>query len=181
LDFQSVTAVASIAVTVILGLLTIFLVNGFRRQLAIRTAEKRISAYGALWEATFPARPSRWKHEGEVLDSKERRALWDVMSKWYFDAGNGMLMTQDTRSLYFAVKDNLIADLDTVEPVCARQRLKRLTGEPSRLDWERGKLAMDQLSLLRTQMKSDLEISGGRIASSPGLKASSCCGWQSST
>jgi hypothetical protein len=157
-DVQSASDVAGIAVTLILGVLTIFVVNGFRRQLAIRTAEKRIAAYGALWEATYPARPSRWMHEGEVLDSKERRELWEVMSKWYFDAGNGMLMTKDTRSLYFAVKDNLIAELDTLEPLCARQRLRKLSGE--RLDWERGKLAMDQLSLLRTQMKSDLEIYG---------------------
>ena len=103
--------------------------------------------------------------EREVLTAEERRQLWDDMSKWYFREGNGMLMTEKTRSLYFAVKDNLVAELDELQPEPARHRLARLDDQHQA--WERGKLAMDQLSLLRTQMKADLDIYGRHYGEPP--------------
>src|SRR6478609_8066864 len=82
-EFKNVSDVVAIAVTVILGLLTVFVANGFHRQLAVRAAEKRIAAYGALWALTYVARPSRHMFEGQVLTDHERGILWKDMSKWY--------------------------------------------------------------------------------------------------
>jgi hypothetical protein len=157
--------VLGIAATLIVGVATIFFAYGYRRQLGIRTAERRIGAYGDLWSLTYVARPSRHMAEGSVLTDDERRELWVDMSKWYFRAGNGMLMTESTRALYFTVKDNLLADGEALEPQRARRRLAALSG--GELAWARGKLAMDQLSLLRTQMKSDLDIYGRHYGDPP--------------
>lgn len=80
------------------------------------------------------------------------------MSRWYFRDGNGMLMTANTRQLYFGVKNNLIAEGEELQPERARRRLDELSDDDA--SCERGALAMRQLSLLRTQMKSDLAIYG---------------------
>jgi hypothetical protein len=67
------------------------------------------------------------------------------MTKWYFEGGNGMLLPHDTREMYLAVK----------------RRMGRYALESQgRGSDEAGGRVMRDLSLLRSQMKSDLQIYG---------------------
>src|SRR3954447_284823 len=146
-------------VTLVVGFASVFFAYNYRRQLALRAAERRIDAYGLLWTAMHVARPSRKDIEGEVITAAERGALEAQMSLWYFTGGSGMLLTQDTRQMYFAVKRNLVCQDAKLMPAVARDQIVALDDAGAR-EWARGDLAMRQLSLLRTQMKADLDIYG---------------------
>jgi hypothetical protein len=147
------------AATLIVGFATVFFAYSYRRQISLQTAQRRIDAYGALWTAMHIARPTRMSIKGEVLSASERVELEEEMSAWYFNQGHGMLLTRDARQMYFAVKENLVAKLDDVQPEIARRRISALESDEA-CQRERGKLSMRQLSLLRTQMKADLDIYG---------------------
>jgi hypothetical protein len=69
-----------------------------------------------------------------------------------------MMLEQLSRSVYFEAKDNLIRPVQELTPAASRERLINLSG--AELEAERGRLAQRQLSLLRTQLKSDLAIFG---------------------
>jgi hypothetical protein len=146
-------------VTLVVGFASVFFAYNYRRQLALRAAERRIDAYGALWTAMHVARPTRKDINGEVITAAERRELEAQMSLWYFTGGSGMLLTQDTRQMYFANKRNLVCADVNVTPAVARDQILEREGRAAR-EWARGELAMRQLSLLRTQMKADLDIYG---------------------
>jgi hypothetical protein len=145
--------------TLIVGIATVFFAYNYRRQIGIQTAQRRIDAYGALWTCMHVARPTRREIDRQVLTRAERWELERQMSLWYFTDGSGMLLTLDARQMYFGVKRNLVAHLDHLEPELARDRIQGITDEAERA-WERGRLHMRQLSLLRTLMKSDLDIYG---------------------
>jgi hypothetical protein len=145
--------------TLIVGIATVFFAHNYRRQISLQTAQRRIDAYGALWTAMHAARPTRTEIKGEVISEQERHDLEEQMSAWYFNQGHGMLLTQAARQMYFATKANLVADLDDLQPAIARERIKVQATDAKR-EWERGKLSIRQLSLLRTQMKADLDIYG---------------------
>jgi hypothetical protein len=153
-------------VTLVVGVATLFFAYNYRRQLGLRTAERRIDAYGELWTAMHVARPTRLEIQGEVVSQSERDELETQMSAWYFTGGSGMLLTQDTRQLYLMAKKNLVVDDAQVRPVAARERIAGLA-TPAERERARGELAMRQLSLLRTQMKADLDIYGRMYGKEP--------------
>jgi hypothetical protein len=155
--------------TLIVGIATVFFAYNYRRQLGIQTAERRIDAYGALWTSMHVARPTRREIQGEVLTKDERWELEHQMSLWYFTDGNGMLLTADARDMYFAVKRNLVAHRDHLVPESARNRIAKLD-DPAEHEFERGRLHMRQLSLLRTLMKADLDIYGRMYGESLGAE-----------
>lgn len=111
-------------------------------------AAKRLPAYGSLWEKTKVASPMR----GRTLTREERSALYDQLTDWYYDGGQGMLMTEQTRNIYLRAKKNLTcADADVV-PASLGCRIAQEG------DAARGQASIDQLSLLRTSMRADVEI-----------------------
>jgi hypothetical protein len=90
--------------------------------------------------------------EGGSLSREERFKLFDHMTDWYFADGHGMLLDSLTREIYLLAKQNLVcADKDLVPSV------KRSTALNEK---ERAELSIRQLSLLRSQMKKDVEVYG---------------------
>ncbi len=74
------------------------------------------------------------------------------MTHWYFHEGNGMLLREETKELYLE----------------AKRRLGSYAAGGGQ-DWEReGERRIRELSLLRTQMKSDLAIYGIPYVGEPG-------------
>jgi hypothetical protein len=157
---SSTIGVLQLLATLFLGLIGFYLAHNLRRQLMLRITDKRLEAYASLWSLTEVASPTRLKEPNpRPLDRTEREQLFKELTSWYYKDGNGMLLGKNTRNLYLGVKDNLICPLDEFQPKSVRQRLCALHAQP-RIEKERGKLAIHQLSLLRTRMKADLAVYG---------------------
>jgi hypothetical protein len=95
------------------------------------------------------ARPTRVKppENKEPLTPPEATALYDEMTEWYFDSGNGMMLTNATKEMYLNAKERL--------------GLYAAASDPAGAEWRAaGARRMRELSLLRTQMKPDLSIYG---------------------
>jgi hypothetical protein len=128
--------------------------NSYRRQLDLRTSDRRFEAYARLWEITADASP----HRRSSMTKSERLDLYEsIASGWYYQNGNGMLLAYATREVYLRCIENLRCADDELYP-------SSLVGEmpedaAAREEW-RGRLSQDQFSLLRTQMKTDLAIIG---------------------
>ncbi|HEX2045452.1 MAG TPA: VOC family protein [Gaiellaceae bacterium] len=140
--------VAELLVTTAVAVVGLYLAHGFRRQQRLRIAEQRVDAYRKLWSHMLVARPSRLdppEHK-PPLKPGEAAALHAEMTAWYFEGGNGMLLPHDTRELYLEAKDRL-----------GRYALSG-DGRPGRE--AEGRRRMRELSLLRSQMKNDLDIYG---------------------
>jgi hypothetical protein len=101
-----------------------------------------------------------WRVEAGLgpMTSQERRELFDRMTGWYFDSGNGMLLAATTRELYLNAKFNLICGDGELRP---RTLVNYIQGSVQEREQKRGRLSMSQLSLLRAQMRNDLAIYGG--------------------
>lgn len=144
-----------------------WLAHSYRRQMKFRLADTRRDAYASLWEMTGLAAPTRLDGSGPGghLRPTERWQIWKAMTDWYYASGNGMLLDDTSKSVYLAVKHNLVCRTRELRPdaladlVC--EDLGR-TGQEDALDEVvvRGILSIKQLSLLRTQLKSDLRIYG---------------------
>jgi hypothetical protein len=93
-----------------------------------------------------------------LMDEAARRRLHGEFTDWYYENGDGMLLERVSRSVYLEAKDNLVRPVERLTPAESRERLRTLDAE--QLERERGVLAQRQLSLLRTQLKSDLAIFG---------------------
>jgi hypothetical protein len=113
-----------------------------------KAAEKRFAAYAALWEKTKVASPMR----GTPLTPDERSQLFDDLTDWYYDGGHGMLLTEQTRNIYLQAKKNLTCPANELEPGSLAERVS------ADGDAARGAASIDQLSLLRTSMRADVEI-----------------------
>ena len=68
-----------------------------------------------------------------------------------------MLLSASTRTIYLTAKKNLTCPVDQVKP----ERLREELEASDRVDALRGQASMDQLSLLRTSMRADIEIYSG--------------------
>jgi hypothetical protein len=140
----------------VLGLAGLLLARNINRDVRLKLAERRLAAYERLWELMLPASPYR-----APLDNDGRDALHTSFTEWYYKHGDGMLLERASRRVYFEAKDNLIRPLDQVTPRKSRERLLEvLQGTPGKVEQARGMLAQRQLSLLRTQLKTDLAIFG---------------------
>jgi len=139
--------IAQFAITSALAVIGLYLAHSFTRQQRLKIAEQRVDGYKKLWGHMFVARPSRVEppENTKPLTPKDAADLHKEMTKWYFEGGQGMLLPHDTREMYLA----------------AKRQLGRYALEGQGCDWEEAGLrVMRELSLLRSQMKSDLDIYG---------------------
>ena len=144
---------ASVAVTVLLGVVGLVVARNIRRDVQLRVTERRLIAYERLWALMRVVSPYN-----PPPDSVTRSKLHEAFTDWYYAHGDGMLLEQGSRSVYLAAKDNLVRPLSALTPTISRHRLEALDEED--LDRQRGLLSRRQISLLRTQLKSDLAIYG---------------------
>lgn len=143
----------------ILTIIGLYLVHSYRRQVALRVAERRLGAYAAIWSKmgiATPVRIARWN--ASPLTAAERMQLFNAFTQWYYDSGNGMLLAGGTRAIYLAAKDNLVCPVAFYRPELTQKKLLKL--QPEEQEAERGRLSIRQLSLLRSRMKADLRIYG---------------------
>ena len=156
---NGIIGVATLVVTAV-GL---WLAYNYRRQMALKLSETRLDAYSRLWEITGVAAPVRqdgWGDDG-YLRLDERRELWAAMTDWYYAKGNGMLLTAITKEVYLNVKHNLICEPSKLRPAGLAAQIKPYLPAGQELDAKvRGNLVIRLVSLLRTQLKSDLTIYG---------------------
>ena len=138
--------------------------HNYRRQMVLNLAATRLASYAKLWEITGYAAPTRLDGWGAAggLTQQERLDIWQAMTDWYYEDGNGLLLGEATKSLYLGTKHNLVCKTNELKP---RELAKHLRGalhcQEDELDiWARGTLSIRQISLLRTQLKSDLAIYG---------------------
>jgi hypothetical protein len=75
-------------------------------------------------------------------------------SPWYYDSGNGMQLSQETRNIYLAAKENLICEVDALKPASLQKQVQASDD----LDTIRGWASIRQFSLLRTAMRGDIAI-----------------------
>jgi hypothetical protein len=147
----AVTA-TGIAITAVLSAAALYFGNNLRRrsraEVDANVAEKRLPAYAALWESTKVASPMR----DSPLTAGERSQLFDDLTDWYYDDGHGMLLTETTRNIYLKAKANLTCAPEKLVPDSLRDRVAADGDEA------RGWASIDQLSLLRTSMRADVEI-----------------------
>ena len=147
----AVTA-TGIAITAVLSAAALYFGNNLRRrtraEVEANVAEKRLPAYAALWERTKIASPMR----DTPLTPGERTQLFADLTDWYYDGGHGMLLTETTRNIYLKAKANLACAPEKLVPDSLRDRVA------ADGDVARGWASIDQLSLLRTSMRADVEI-----------------------
>jgi hypothetical protein len=151
------------AATVIVTAAGLWFAYSYNRQMALKLSETRLEAYSRLWQLSGVAAPTRldgWGEDG-YLSLEERRALWGAMTDWYYANGDGMLLTATTKDVYLKVKHNLICESSSLDPEGLADRIKKTLPTDHELDDKvRGTLAIRLISLLRTQLKSDLAIYG---------------------
>ena len=150
-------ALATVGLTAVGAWLT----HSYRRRMRFELAEARRTAYSALWEITGLAASTRLDMAGldGALTRAERLSLYQSMTDWYYQEGHGMLLENTTRNVYLKAKHNLMCATGKLEPPAAWEAI---TADLAKEDDERvrGVFSIRQLSLLRTQMKSDLAIFG---------------------
>jgi hypothetical protein len=151
------------AATLVVTAVGLWLAYNYRRQMALKLSETRLHAYSRLWEITGVAAPTRldgWGDNG-YLGLDERRELWAAMTNWYYANGGGMLLTAITKEVYLNVKHNLVCESSELRPAGLAARIKPSLPAGHELDDKvRGILSIRLISLLRTQLKSDLTIYG---------------------
>lgn len=141
-----------IAVTAVLGVAALYYGQSLRRrtraEVEAQVAEKRFAAYAALWAKTKPASPMR----GTPMTESERSKLFNDLTDWYYDCGHGMLLAEQTRNIYLKAKKNLTCPVNELEPASLAEKVAT-DGAMAR-----SSLSVDQLSLLRTSMRGDIQI-----------------------
>jgi hypothetical protein len=153
------------AATLVVTAVGLWLANSYRRQISLKLAQTRLEAYSRLWEITGIAAPTRlagWGDDGH-LRVEERREIWAAMTNWYYASGGGMLLTAITKKVYLNVKHDLVCKPSDLRHAHLADQITKALGlsESHELDDKvMGTLAIRLISLLRTQLKSDLAIYG---------------------
>jgi hypothetical protein len=130
-----------------------------RAEIEAQVAERRLAAYGALWQETKVVMTMR-EHAGLGPPSAaDRKGLYDELTAWYFHEGYGMVLSEDTRNIYLTAKENLTSPDEKLKPVVLRERILALP--PEQREEARGKASVRQFSLLRTSMRGDLLVFTG--------------------
>jgi len=157
------TAIIGILNLVLLGV-GAYLANNLRRQLQMKIVDRRLDSYAHLWDLMKVAGP--WKKESglDLISARERKELYDSMTDWYFDCGNGMLLAPATREIYLTAKFNLSCDDKRLRPP---ELMGARPQNPQERERWRGKLSMSQLSLLRHQMRIDMAINAKPYKTGP--------------
>lgn len=81
------------------------------------------------------------------------------MNTWYFTEGNGLFMSTSSRDLFVAVQSNLTCPIANVRPVTLAARLARLADSDA--ERQLGCIGIRHISLLRTQLKADVNLNIG--------------------
>jgi hypothetical protein len=129
---DTVLKVLALVLNSLLVVVGLFLANNFRRQLLLKTVDRRADAYRRLWALMRVAGPWRVEAKRGLMTSAERWALYRRMSSWYF-SGDGMLLDEKTRDLYLNARFNLICDSDKLRLELAPQdrvKLKEAFARP---------------------------------------------------
>jgi hypothetical protein len=136
--WASIVTAASALLIAVVGW---FVSLSFRTQTRAHMFEERLDAYAALWQqlGELPAKKESCADLDPAEDDCVRIA--HGLTAWYYTDGGGMFMTDPTRELWRALRDDLLA------------------GRGGSLTLSR------QASLLRTQLKADLEVYYGRHVS----------------
>ena len=158
------------AATVALAIVGLYFAHSYSRQLRLNLAKDRLAAYRRLWELTETASPSRLgTNKPPLKDLESRRCLYKEVTHWYYECGNGMLLTSDSRNIFLKATMNLKAKVPRdLEPAELRGWLRTFPGfsvSGDDHDVQFACLSVRQLSLLRSQMKADLAIYGKPYAS----------------
>jgi hypothetical protein len=141
--------------TLLLGLVGLWFAQNYRRQIRLKLAERQVESYMRLWALTASASPFRTT----PLDSAERQKLYDDISRWYFDDGDGIFASAAARNLFVGVHTNLVCPIDAMKPAILAKQLAVLPqAEAERC---RGCAIIRQVSLLRTQLKADIAMHVG--------------------
>lgn len=143
------------AAVVFVGLVGLWLAHNYRRQVRLKLAERQVEAYLRLWTLTAVATPER----RTPLDADERQAMYDGMVRWYFDDGDGIFLSPGTRDLFIALRENLVCPVGTIRPPILAREISALNDADAQL--RRGCIVIRQASLLRTQLKTDLDLHFG--------------------
>jgi len=146
---------AQVVGTVFVGVVGLWVAHNYRRQIRLKLAERQVDAYTTLWTTTGSATPERTT----PLDRDERQKLYDSMVDWYFHTGSGIFLPGVTRNLFVGVRSNLVCPIPSLKPASLAKELSSLP-EADAERW-RGCVVIRQVSLLRTQLKSDLDLHSG--------------------
>jgi hypothetical protein len=138
------------------GLVGLWIAHSYRRQVKVKLAERLADSYAALWELTRTA--STGRPGPRTVES--RAEMEELLENWYFDNGNGLLMSKPSRLLFFHIKGNLTAPASEMVPKSLSDRFPGL--DPAEVDAVRACAHSRQISMLRTQLKDDLAIYRGR-------------------
>jgi hypothetical protein len=143
---------AQVAGAIFLGLVGLWLAHNYRRQIRLKLAERQVDAYVRLWKLTAVATPS----QSTSLDRTQRQELYDSITHWYYDDGNGIFVPVATRNLFLAYRWNLICPVEQIMPIMIAERLAQL----SDTDAERCRscISIRHAILLRNQLKNDLDL-----------------------
>ena len=137
--------------TVILAFVGLWLANSYRLRMRASLSSRITDAYARLWTAT------RVRHPGDLVEPADRQRLVDAMQAWYFDDGNGIFMPVTTRRLFHEVIKNLKAT-DVAALTCSSTRQNFAALSPDELSVGLSCVAKRYMSLLRTQIKTDIAI-----------------------
>jgi hypothetical protein len=138
-----------LVITSAITLAGLYLAHSLMRQQQVRVAQERLACYRDLWARMAVSRPDRLLAADGAgpMTLDEARSMYDAFSTWYFDCSGGMMLTAPTLAMYLVAKRRLAASLSAAR-----------ADEGS---WNTESLSrMRELSLLRTQMKSDVAIYG---------------------
>jgi hypothetical protein len=159
-----------VIVTLILSVAGFYFANSFRRKSRLELADARRAAYSQLWALTEVARPTRLgEEEGKgPLTPRERKALYDAMTSWYYQDGNGMLLEKSTRELYLAAKHNLVCPVEELQPPGVLVRCAK--GE--QCFGERYDLGRPRIPVVISRQKSDKSVLERLLTESAGASDS---------
>jgi hypothetical protein len=89
-----------------------------KRQLKLGVQERQLTAYEGLWAATEKAAAvrARGAWAGGPLSEKERCEVFHEMTRWYYRKSGGIYLYPKTRHLYLHTKENLLCDVNDIEP-----------------------------------------------------------------
>jgi len=139
-----------------MGLVGLWLGHNYRRQLRLQLTGHVLSAYRNLWQVTGLSPSDRLT----TMTRAERDQLAAAMDDWYYAQGQGMLLPAPTRKLFFVIKQNLTAEWRDMQPPSLLEHLGSLA-DPAKVDEVSACTCNRELSLLRSQMKSDLAFYTG--------------------
>ncbi len=150
-----VQAAATLLAVVLGGVLSVYV----RGQQLVKIGEKRLDAYGPLWELTKSLRRS-----GPALSEEDLAVLSRQITDWYYQKGGGMLATPRTVQMFVKLRNNLTCGEEGFYPPSWQELWGGSpAGDPPPIPLlHRQRMLAQQFSLLRTQMKMDCSVYYGR-------------------